>query len=94
MIDIHAHILPGIDDGAADMNNALEMASLAVESGVTVMVATPHSSVYGEPQNFWDQNLARKVRDFRDALEKENIPLISVTLLVSNPLRSKLFVLH
>lgn len=75
MIDIHAHILPGIDDGAADMNNALEMASLAVESGVTVMVATPHSSVYGEPQNFWDQNLARKVRDFRDALEKENIPL-------------------
>ncbi len=75
MIDIHAHILPGIDDGAADMNSALEMASLAVESGVTILVATPHSSVYGRQQNHWDQNLIQRVLDFRAALEKENIPL-------------------
>ena len=75
MIDIHAHILPGIDDGAADMESALEMAAMAVESGVTIMVATPHSSAYGRMQNHWDEQLVRRVKDFRSALEQANIPL-------------------
>jgi protein-tyrosine phosphatase len=42
MIDIHSHILPGIDDGAGDLEEALEMARLAVADGIRVMVATPH----------------------------------------------------
>jgi protein-tyrosine phosphatase len=42
MIDIHAHILPGVDDGAKNWDQSLEMARLAVEDGITVMVATPH----------------------------------------------------
>lgn len=75
MIDIHAHILPGIDDGAADMNHALEMTALAVESGVTILVATPHSSAYGHRKNHWDQELMQRVLAFRAALEKEKIPL-------------------
>ena len=75
MIDIHAHILPGIDDGASDMNSALEMAALAVESGVTILTATPHSSVYGRQQNHWDQALIQKIIDFRFELEKAKIPL-------------------
>ena len=33
MIDIHAHILPDLDDGSEDMEESLEMAELAVESG-------------------------------------------------------------
>ena len=42
MIDIHAHILPGVDDGAKNWDQSLEMARLAVEDGITVIVATPH----------------------------------------------------
>lgn len=42
MIDVHSHILPGIDDGARDLEEALEMARLAVADGIRVMVATPH----------------------------------------------------
>jgi protein-tyrosine phosphatase len=42
MIDLHSHILPGIDDGAKDQEEALEMARLAVADGIRVMVATPH----------------------------------------------------
>jgi len=42
MIDLHCHILPGIDDGAADMHEAMAMARIAVEDGITTMVATPH----------------------------------------------------
>ena len=42
MIDIHCHILPMFDDGAADLAESAAMARLAVASGVTGIVATPH----------------------------------------------------
>ena len=47
MIDIHTHILPGLDDGAADIYDTIEMAALAYESGTTAMVATPHCNLPG-----------------------------------------------
>lgn len=46
MIDLHCHILPGLDDGAADMAAAVQMARIAVADGITTVVATPH---LGEP---------------------------------------------
>jgi protein-tyrosine phosphatase len=42
MIDIHCHILPGIDDGAKDLQETLEMGKIAVADGITTIVATPH----------------------------------------------------
>ena len=42
MIDIHCHILPGIDDGAKDLNESLEMARQAQAQGITRIVASPH----------------------------------------------------
>ncbi|WOD10904.1 CpsB/CapC family capsule biosynthesis tyrosine phosphatase [Halopseudomonas laoshanensis] len=42
MIDLHCHLLPGIDDGPEDMQTALEMARTAESSGITHMVCTPH----------------------------------------------------
>jgi protein-tyrosine phosphatase len=42
MIDLHCHILPGIDDGAVDDAMALEMARLAASDGVFTVVCTPH----------------------------------------------------
>lgn len=42
MIDLHCHILPGIDDGAPDMETALAMARVAVADGITVTACTPH----------------------------------------------------
>ncbi len=42
MIDIHSHILPGIDDGAPDVNVSLAMAAIAVADGIQVVIATPH----------------------------------------------------
>lgn len=42
MIDIHCHFLPGIDDGAKDMDEALALIELAVKDGVTRIVLTPH----------------------------------------------------
>ena len=42
MIDLHSHVLPGLDDGPLDLDAALEMARAMAESGVRVVCATPH----------------------------------------------------
>jgi protein-tyrosine phosphatase len=42
MIDIHSHILPGIDDGAKTMEDTLNMAKAAVSEGIHTIIATPH----------------------------------------------------
>ena len=42
MIDLHAHILPGIDDGVATVEEAFELARRAAADGVTAIAATPH----------------------------------------------------
>ncbi len=42
MIDLHSHLLPGIDDGAVDLDDALKLVEIAVEDGITHSVITPH----------------------------------------------------
>ena len=42
MIDIHAHILPGLDDGPRTMEESVRMCEMCIEQGVSVVVATPH----------------------------------------------------
>jgi protein-tyrosine phosphatase len=44
MVDIHCHILPGVDDGARDWEIAVEMCQMAAEDGIEHMVATPHAN--------------------------------------------------
>lgn len=48
-IDIHAHIIPGVDDGAANDTAALKMLKMSYESGVRNIILTPH---YNEKMNF------------------------------------------
>lgn len=42
MLDLHCHILPGIDDGAPDVQTSLAMARIAVDDGITLTACTPH----------------------------------------------------
>jgi hypothetical protein len=42
VIDLLCHMLPGIDDGAQDLDQALEMARIALDDGITLTVCTPH----------------------------------------------------
>ena len=75
MIDIHAHILPGIDDGAEDMYEALEMARMAVSSGMRAIVATPHCNIPGVFDNYYGEEYIAKFLELERALANANIPL-------------------
>ena len=44
MIDIHCHILPGLDDGSKSWDMTLKMCHLAIQDGITHIVATPHAN--------------------------------------------------
>ena len=42
IVDVHCHIMPGIDDGSRDITETLEMLKIAQSEGITHMIATPH----------------------------------------------------
>lgn len=73
-IDLHTHILPGLDDGARTMDDALDMAQTAVDSGVRVVVATPHNPPESRLHGAASLVEAR-VRELQYRLRLENIPL-------------------
>ncbi len=75
MIDIHTHILPGMDDGARNMRDSLNMARLAVESGVHTIIATPHCNIPGFFNNYFDPFFHRLLMKLRQRLSEERIPL-------------------
>lgn len=75
MIDIHAHILPGMDDGAEDTHQMLEMAKMAVDSGVTAIVATPHCNFPGVYDNYYDKYYIETFRWAEKSLKEAGIPL-------------------
>jgi len=73
VIDLHTHILPGIDDGARTLDDALEMARALVADGVTTVAATPH--VRDDYPTSADVML-RAVDALRGVLDEAGIPLI------------------
>ena len=74
MIDIHCHILPDYDDGAEDLEEALEMVRMATLSGVTDIIATPHFQ--GEPSELEQLGLIRRqFQVLRAAIEQVGLPL-------------------
>lgn len=63
MVDVHCHILPGLDDGPENIELSMEMAECAIADGITHVVATPHAS------NEYVFDYAR-VREVRDELQR------------------------
>ncbi|MDT8318575.1 MAG: CpsB/CapC family capsule biosynthesis tyrosine phosphatase [bacterium] len=73
MIDIHAHILPGIDDGPETLDEAIEIANKAFKAGTKAIVATPHTlnGLYRNDRN----KVLGEVVNFRQTLKERDIPL-------------------
>ncbi len=73
MIDLHTHILPGIDDGVATEDEAVEFARVARSDGVRTIVATPHCK-----EGFYfntREPIGEAVTQLRGRLEREGIDI-------------------
>lgn len=77
MIDLHCHMLPGIDDGAPDLDTALAMARMAVEDGIVTTACTPHilPGVYNNTAD----GIEAAVEAFAAELAVARIPLHVIT---------------
>ena len=75
MIDLHCHILPGVDDGSSSEEESCRMARLAVESGVTAVCATPHCNVPGCFDNYRTEALEERFLCLARLLGERDIPL-------------------
>ena len=73
MVDLHCHLLPGIDDGSKNMDISLRLAHEAVENGVTHALLTPHH-MNGRFVNH-KQDVIQLTDQFRQQLASHNIPL-------------------
>lgn len=75
LIDIHSHILPGLDDGAKNMQQSLEMLKLSHQNGISIVIATPHYyHVYPQKKGALSRRsnaLSRLNQAYRDTLPVE-----------------------
>ena len=76
MLDLHCHLLPGIDDGAVDLDMALEMARMAVADGITTVACTPH--IYPGMYDNTGDGIRSAVEAFRLELAVRGIELALV----------------
>ena len=72
MLDLHCHILPGVDDGAASLHEALAMARFYVNDGTTHVVATPHCHRH---TRMLRADVLPHVARLNDELSRAEIPL-------------------
>ena len=73
MIDIHLHILPGIDDGPATLQESLALADVLVQEGIHTAVATPHYNDEFVPRPVAE--IQERVYDLQQELNRHAIPL-------------------
>jgi len=73
VVDIHCHILPGLDDGSPDMSTSVAMARLAVAAGISTVIGTPH---WIEDEHETDPAQIRQITaDLQAELNSRAIPL-------------------
>ena len=72
-VDLHAHVLPGVDDGPPDREGSLAMLRAAAASGIGTLAATPH--LRADFPGVHVDELARRCRDLREACVQEGIEI-------------------
>lgn len=76
MIDLHCHILPGIDDGALDLRDALAMARVGAADGIVTIAATPHIR---HDHDVRISELPERVEEVNGELRRDGVAVTVVT---------------
>ena len=93
MLDMHLHILPGVDDGSYSEELSLEMAEIALNSGIDCVIATPHANQMGRFENFYTPEFAARFDRLREILAENNLPLTvlpGMEIMASNDMAEKI----
>lgn len=83
--DIHSHILFGVDDGAKDIEKAIEMLRVSLKSGVDRVVLTPHYNPSYGYNNIVGEPLVSRYKELCEAADKENL---SVEIMLGMEIRA------
>lgn len=75
-VDIHSHLLPGIDDGAKDLNNSIELIQKMSSYGIKNFITTPH--VLGDVYPNSSETIKNKLKEVRDELNNRNIKDVTI----------------
>mgnify|MGYP000010677797 CR=1 FL=1 len=75
MIDLHTHLLPGLDDGARSWEEASEMAQTAAESGISVAAAACHANLPGRETSGLVREYRKRLEKLKELLKKYRTPL-------------------
>lgn len=73
LVDIHSHLLPGIDDGPGGLPESIEMARAAVQSGIETIAVTPH--LRSDFPDVHVEELADRCHRLQDELDSADVPL-------------------
>lgn len=72
-IDIHSHIIPGVDDGSKSMEQSLRMLHKAQQEGIDTMILTPHNKA--EHRNVSVEGIYRRIEELKQAAEREQLTI-------------------
>ena len=72
-VDIHCHLLPGIDDGASDLQESLAMAQMSLDQGVDTIVVTPHQC--GAFAHNSGDDIRQRTAELQEHLDTAGLPL-------------------
>ena len=75
-VDIHSHFLPGIDDGAKNLDNSIELITKMASYGIKNIITTPH--VLGDVYQNSSETIKEKLEEVRAELKKRNMNAISL----------------
>ena len=76
MLDIHAHILPNVDDGAKNLENAITLLEMMAQQGITDVIATPHFY----PSEATLEEFKEKTQISLETLKNANVKLPNILL--------------
>lgn len=89
MIDVHSHILPGVDDGSKDLEMSIEMARIYIENGFNKVIATPHY-IDGIGNSSQNENM-KILEELRAELKRENL---DIEILLGNEVLASLEIIE
>ncbi len=75
MIDLHSHILYGLDDGAATLDESLAMCRMAAADGIATIAATPHSPANSASKGYAVSVIRERITEISAALAAEGTAL-------------------